>query len=211
MTAFLMKSVSRHSFRKIRAVILAASMIAAGLAAERNPLFTTDFSSGANEWIVNGGTFAVEGGVFRSRATTEPNRLSRTVVGNRDWRDYRIVARMKLEQAANNRADFGLVARYQDPANYYVFLYKVAAKKVTIETKIKNKLRTVAEASLELDPRLWHEFQVEAVGTELTVSVNGKVVTRASDGEFATGPAGLLAFWADVQCKSFEVVATAMR
>ena len=173
--------------------------------ARSTSLYSTDFADGAAAWNVNGGTFGMEDGVYRSRAVTEKTKLSRTVVGEKTWSDYRVTARMKLGQTAHNRADYGIVARYQDPNNYYIFLYKVEAKKFTIETKIKGKLKTVAEAPFELDAASWHEFQVTVVGENLSVTVDGKPVMQVTDAEFTAGPAGLLSYWADVACNRFEV------
>jgi len=185
--------------------LLAATVGLGASAAKSSSLFSTDFSGGAGTWTVTSGTFQMEGGVFRSRAVVEEKKLSRAVVGEKSWSDYRVTARLKLEQAANAKADFGLMARYQDPNNYYIFLYKADAKKVTVETKIKGKLKTVAEASIVLESGHWHDFQVTVVGEKLSVTVDNKPLLAVTHGEFTGGPAGLLSFWADVQCYRFEV------
>lgn len=203
--------------RITRAVFTAIAMLGAGLlavlqlsAAPAGPpkaasLYSTDFSKGADAWIVTSGTFQWEGGAYRSRAVVEENKLSRAIVGEKSWQNYRVTARMKLEQAANDRADYGVMARYQDAGNYYIFLYKVHAKKFTIETKIKNKLKTVAEVPFALDDARWHDIQVTVVGDKLSLVVDGQPVAQATNAEFAAGPAGLLSFWADVQCNRFVV------
>ncbi|MDP3072897.1 MAG: hypothetical protein Q8N18_21575 [Opitutaceae bacterium] len=200
----------------IRHFFAAAALLGTGLLATASghaaspakpaPLYATDFANGAAGWTVTGGTFAMADGAYRSRAVVEDKKLSRAIVGEKTWQDYRVTARIKLEQAANKRADYGLVARYQDPNNYYIFLYKTDAKKCTIETKIKGKLKTLAEVPLELSAGRWHDFQVTVVGVNLSLTVDDRPVASVTHSEFPGGAAGLLAFWADIQCNRFEVV-----
>lgn len=206
---------TKERFRQFLAVstILGAGMLApligraapAGSAAKPASFFSTDFSKGADAWTVTSGTFKVEGGAYRSRALTEDVKLSRAIVGEKTWKDYRVTARLKLEQVASPKADYGLMARYQDPNNYYICLYKTDAKKFTIETKIKGKLKTVAEAPIELEAGRWHDFQVTVAGGNLSVMVDGRPLIQVTHTEFTAGAPGLLAYWADVQCARFEV------
>lgn len=193
--------------------LLGAGMLAAatgcaapaGTPAKPASLYSTDFSKSADAWTVTSGTFKVEGGAYRSRALTEDVKLSRAIVGEKTWTDYRVSARLKLEKVASSKADYGLIVRYQDPNNYNIFLYKADAKKLTIETKIKGKLKTVAEASIELEAGRWHDFQVTVAGGNLSGMVDGKPLIQFTHTEFAAGAPGLLAYWADVQCSRFEV------
>lgn len=208
----------KTTIRVIRHFVAATAILGAGLlvpllgraapagsAAKAASLFSTDFSKGADAWTVTSGTFKVEGGAYRSRALTEDVKLSRAIVGEKTWTDYRVTARLKLEQVASPKADYGLIARYQDPNNYYIFLYKTEAKKLTIETKIKGKLKTVAEAPIELAAGRWHDFQVTVAGGNLSGMVDGRPLVQFTHTEFTAGAPGLLAYWADVQCSRFEV------
>lgn len=176
-------------------------------AADPAALFSTDFSSGADTWTLVSGSFKVENGVYRGLAMEESTRLARAVTGETAWKDYRVTARLKLDRTANDRADFGVIARYQDKNNYYMVLYKTHSKHCTIEAKIAGKLRTLAEAPCELDAAQWHEFQFTVTGPSLVLVVDGKPMLKAEDATVANGAPGLLAFYDEIQCSRFVVEA----
>ncbi len=185
------------------AVLLAA---VTGLAAPESPGgFATDFSAGAEAWTLVSGSFRVENGGYRGNAMEEINKLTRTVVGDPAWSDYRATARVKLDKTANTHADFGVIARYQDLKNYYMVLYKTGVKKCTIEAKLNGKLRTLAEAPCELEAARWHEIQFTVSGSHLALVIDGRTVVEAEDTNLATGTAGLLAYYVEVTCTRFVV------
>jgi hypothetical protein len=168
-------------------------------------LFSTDFRSGADTWTLVSGAFKAENGAYRGLALEESTRLARAVTGDTAWKDYRVTARVKLDRTANDRADYGVIARYQDKNNYYMVLYKTHAKHCTIEAKIVGKLRTLAEAPCDIDPAQWHEFVFTVAGPSLELVIDGKSVVKAEHAALANGSAGLLAFYDEIQCDRFIV------
>jgi peptidoglycan/xylan/chitin deacetylase (PgdA/CDA1 family) len=168
-------------------------------------LFSTSFQDGADAWTPVSGSFKIDDGAYRAQAMDEANRLARTVTGEPTWKDYRVTARLKLDRTANDRADYGVIARYQDKNNYYMVLYKTLAKHCTIEAKINGKLRTLAEAPCDLDPAQWHEFEFTVSGPSLALAIDGKAIVRVDDATLANGAAGLLAFYDEIQCTRFKV------
>jgi peptidoglycan/xylan/chitin deacetylase (PgdA/CDA1 family) len=168
-------------------------------------LFSTDFSDGAGTWTLVSGSFKVEHGTYRALAMEERNRLARAVVGDPAWKDYHVTTRLKLDRTANDRADYGVIARYQDKNNYYMVLYKTHAKHCTIEAKINGKLRTLAEAPCDLDPAQWHEFEFTVSGPSLALVIDGNAIVRVDDATLANGAAGLLAFYDEIQCTRVKV------
>lgn len=178
-------------------------------AAAPTSLISTDFSSGADTWTLVSGSFKVESGAYRGLAMEESTRLARVVTGETAWKDYRVTARLKLDRTANDRADYGVIARYQDKNNYYMVLYKTHSKHCTIETKIAGKLRTLAEAPCDIDPAQWHEFQFTVAGPSLALMVDGKPLLKAEHTTLANGATGLLAFYDEIQCDRFVVEAVA--
>lgn len=205
-----MKTI-RHS--RFVSALLGAGLLAVVAcrvaAADQAGLFSTDFSKGADAWTVVSGVFKAENGVYQGHALDEANKLTRAVVGETTWKDYRVTARLKLGPVANDRADYGILARYQDLRNYYMVLYKAHSKHCTIEAKIAGKLRTLAEAPCEIDPAQWHEFQFTVAGASLALVVDGKPVVRIEDTALANGATGLLAYYDEIQCSRFEVTAVA--
>lgn len=169
-------------------------------------LYSADFSKDAKVWTVVSGTFQVENGVYRSRSVATDMPLSRAITGDNTWQNYRVEARLKLEQwAPPAGADFGIIARYQDPGNYYIFLYKRDSRTIVIERKLAGKLLVLKEASIDLQAGEWHDFQATLGGRILAVAIDGKELVQISDDNFSKGGAGLLAFWADVHCADFNV------
>lgn len=168
-------------------------------------LYASDFAKKTNGWPVVSGSFQVENGSYRSRAITAENKLSRVIIGDNTWRDYTVEARLKLDQSVDPKADYGVIARYQDPNNYYMFLYKIAPKTLVIERKLNGKLQVIAEAPLELEAGKWHDFKGTLSGGNLAVEVNGKKLAEVADDNFNVGGAGLLVYWADVSCARFNV------
>jgi len=208
-----MKTTNEFLRRFVTSATLLAALIGpaaqAAAPAKFANLFSTDFKQGADAWTLVGGSFKVADGAYRGYAMDESTKLTRAVVGETTWRDYRVTARLKLEQTANARADYGVVARYQDKDHYYMALYKTDGKKCTIEAKIKGKLRTLAEAPLELDAAQWHEFQFTVSGPSLALVIDGKPVVQVADTNLANGAPGLLAYYDEIQCTRFEVTPVA--
>jgi hypothetical protein len=170
-------------------------------------MYSADFVQDANKWTVVSGAFQVENGMYRSRSLGPEKPLSRAITGGQGWKNYRVEARLKLEEwAPPEGADFGLIARYQDPGNYYIFLYKRDTKTIVIERKLKGELLVLAEASIELKSGEWHDFAVTLDGEDLAVAIDGRQMVRIADRNFSEGGAGLLMFWADVRCAEFKVL-----
>ena len=167
--------------------------------------YAFDFEKGTNGWTLMSGAFQVENGSYRSRAITAENKLSRAIIGDNTWRDYTVEARLKLEQSVDPKADFGIFARYQDPNNYYLFLYKIESQTMVIERKLKGKLQVIAEAPLALEAGKWHDFKGTLFGGNLAVEVDGKKLAEVADENFNNGGAGLLVYWADASCARFNV------
>ena len=178
-------------------------------AVEPAALFSTDFSGGADTWTLVSGVFKAETGAYRGLAMEESTRLARVVTGETAWKDYRVTARLKLDRTANDRADYGVIARYQDKNNYYMVLYKTHSRHCTIEAKIAGKLRTLAEAPCDIDPAQWHEFAFTVSGPSLALAIDGKPVVKVEDTTLANGAPGLLAFYDEIQSNRFVVEAVA--
>ena len=168
-------------------------------------IYSAEFGKDAKAWMVVSGSFQVENGVYRSRSLSPEAPLSRAITGDKAWKNYSVDARLKLERWTQPSADFGIIARYQDPGNYYIFLYKRESKKMVIERKLEGKLQVLAEASFNLEPGEWHSFKATLTGEDLEVAIDGTNLVQVSDRNFSQGGAGLLVFWADVQCAQFKI------
>jgi len=170
-------------------------------------LYASDFGKGTAGWtVVSGGdAYQLDNGAYRCKALDNTNKLSRALVGDKTWQNYSVEARLKLEKAVKPNSDFGTIARYHDPDNYYMFLYKIEPKKIVIERKLKGKLVDIAEAPFELEAGKWHDIKGTVSGRNLSVEVDGKKLAEVADDNFADGGVGFLVYWADVSCERFNV------
>ena len=119
-------------------IVSAAETTLAASAQKATIFYASDFGKGTTGWtVVSGGdAYQVDNGVYRCKALDNTNKLSRALVGDKTWKNYSVEARLKLDKSVKPNSDFGTVARYQDPDNYYMFLYKIEPKKIVIERKL---------------------------------------------------------------------------
>lgn len=157
-------------------------------------------------WSRISGNFRIDAELLVCWSSDDATALTRAVSGQAGWRDYLMSAKIRLDRwHPQPGADFGLIARYQDPGNYYIFLYKRDTKKLVVERKLKGQLKILAEVPYALEPGIWHDFQVSVRGNLLKARVNGGEWVQYRDESFHQGSVGLLAFWADLQCRDFNV------
>lgn len=168
-------------------------------------LYTSDFGSGAKGWTIVDGAFQVEDGSYRGRVENAKSKLARAIVGDKTWQNYSIEARLRVDKWTDKKGDYGLMARYQGPGDYYIFLYKRATETVTIERKVKNKLKTLKEVPFSIKEGEWHDFKATISGQDLALEIDGKKLAEVKDESQAAGGAGLLVFWAEISCSNFKV------
>jgi hypothetical protein len=89
---------------------------------------------------------------------------------------------------------FGILLRYIDPQNYYVFYHNIVGPKRLRIAKMEKGKETILAATQVKPPSLNEVLRLEGLadGQTLTLKVNGVEMLSATDNTFAAGAPGLL-------------------
>lgn len=156
-----------------------------------------DFEDGvANGFTVPTGSYSIitDGSrVYRTASAT-----ARAVVGDPASSNVEVQAAVKVASwSGSTGLTAGLMARYIDANNYYLFIYEDGQLK--IRKKVSGTLTTVASKAYTLNTGAWYTFKAVANGTTLTLSVNGVQQLTATTTGNTVGKVGLVSFRGDVR------------
>ncbi|MBB5867321.1 hypothetical protein F4553_000700 [Allocatelliglobosispora scoriae] len=130
---------------------------------------------------------------------------ARAVVGDPTSTNVEVRADIKVASWATPTArTAGLMARYTDTNNYYLFIYEDG--QLRIGKKVGGTLTTVASKAFALTTGAWYAFAATVTGNSLTLSVNGVEQLSTTTTGLTAGKVGLLSFNGDVRYDN--VVAT---
>jgi hypothetical protein len=93
----------------------------------------------------------------------------------------------KVDQAG------GVIWRCKDADNYYVARANALEDNVTIYHTIQGKRVAFKSASTPVKPLVWHTLRVDFMGSQFTVTFNGKKVIEAADDSLTE--AGKIGLW----------------
>jgi hypothetical protein len=118
-----------------------------------------------------------------------------------------VLVKVKVKMVAG-KIDFGggLVARYNDPKNYYVCRIN-AIEDIRMFKMIKGKRTTIGSTLLEIPAQIWHQLEFEIRGNRLRGYLNGMLVIETTEDTLKEGKVG---FW--LKCDSqtnfddFEII-----
>ena len=99
----------------------------------------------------------------------------------------------------------GLMARYQDDRNYYYVLLRSNGK-VALRKVLDGRLTLFEEVPLPVTPGSSYRVRLEAIGNELRLYVNGRLLAEGVDSAFPTGGYGLVTYRATAQFDNFSAV-----
>ncbi|CAK4834037.1 unnamed protein product [Aphanomyces euteiches] len=155
-----------------------------------NPMFEDKFEDGnANGWTVKKGQWSVVSSAGNS--VYQSIAKGKSVIEATYSSDYAIEADVN---STNGKGGIGLLARYADNNNYYVYKYHARTGKAVIKKRVGG-VATVVQTVYGL-PTLAagtpYKLRFEAVGTTLVGSLNGVPVITAVDSSIAAGKAGLV-------------------
>jgi hypothetical protein len=160
-------------------------------------LFEDDFSdvpSGWGTWNREGGLIAYEQGSLRI-LVNDVNYDYWSVAGKK-FRDLGVGGDVTRKAGAGGN-DFGLICRYQDKHNFYMFLvssdgyYGIAKLKEDQHSLIGTKQLQYSE-NIKPD-KTGHHLQASCVGDSLRLSVDGQALLEVHDSDFSHGDVGVLA------------------
>ena len=162
-------------------------------------LFEDDFSGEQNcgwlEYNRGGAVAAIEEGVFKI-STSSPGEIWWTNPG-RIFDDVVIDVTVKQVAGPDDNA-FGVICRYQDEENFYLFLisgdgfyaigkYQSGEDRVTYLTEDGQ----FSQSDQINQGAATNQMQASCIGNELSLAVNGYPLLTVTDSEFASGDIGL--------------------
>ncbi|SEU26255.1 family 16 glycoside hydrolase [Paenibacillus sp. NFR01] len=153
-------------------------------------IFADDFEDNSfSDWTVSGGTWslAADGSLTLTQSATSVEALA--YAGNASWTNYTCSARLKLLNASGNA---GLILRYADNNNYYMFRLNDANDKAELYKKSAGTLTLVSSASVAVTANQWAEVKAAVSGGTITGSVNGAQLLQWTDpAPIAAGKIGI--------------------
>ncbi len=158
-------------------------------AAPVTTLLSDDFGDGdAAGWTSTGGSWSVANGAYSQTSTAAAESLS--VTGSAGWTDYTVQGRVRLDNASANA---GLVLRYADAANFYLFRLNDGTDTADLYRKVGGTLTQVAGASVPIVPGVFRTLRATVSGSTVTGFVDGNQVLTwtAPATELTTGKVGL--------------------
>ncbi|MDI4644431.1 family 16 glycoside hydrolase [Cohnella hashimotonis] len=153
-------------------------------------LLSDDFEDNdISDWTVSGGSWgtATDGSVTLSQNTSAGEAVA--YKGNGIWSDYTYSARVKLLTSFGNA---GLLFRYADNANYYLFRLNDSGDKAELYKKSGGTMTLVSSAGCTVNPGQWAAMKVKVVGSSITGYVDGVQLVQWTDSSaLAAGKIGI--------------------
>ena len=180
-------------------------------------IYEEDFSDGCLDgWNIISGDFSVKDNTL----TLKDGAGKKMVDGYTTWDDYVIQAKIKLDVRQDTKSNAGYIFRCsdfdvgQDDQYGYVSGINYNAQVETgeeasgLETgDIHYGWRSIMnDHSFRIDPSKWYDFEVKAIGNQITVSVNGKEYYTVEDDAYSYGMIGLRNFNSGLQVQDLKVI-----
>lgn len=160
-------------------------------------LFQDDFSDPGSGWKQGrnaSGAVEVAGGSLKI-SVLSPQTTKITVPGIK-FRDTRVEVDARKASGDDDNY-FGIVCRYQDDENFYYFMISsdayYAIGKWSSGVAIPLSAEMMQSSSAIAEGIANNHLRADCVGEELSLYVNGELLSRVEDPEFASGEAGLFA------------------
>lgn len=151
-------------------------------------LFSDDFEDGtADGWTPVTGSWSVvtDGTKVYKNSSTSGESLS--YAGQTTWSNYAVEAKIK---AINPKA-VGIVGRYGDSSNYYMFRLHIEFDKAQLYKKVGGTFTLLQEVTYDFSAGTWYTLKLELNGTTLKGYVNGVQQISVSDSSLTAGSIGV--------------------
>ena len=194
-------TLARRSHRGLLVAIGAGvTTIAIGLAvglagsAQAATLLSDDFEDGnSSGWTTNGGSWSVatDGSrVFRQSGTSSD---ARALTGSTSWTDYSVQARVKVTAFNGTDRFAAVLARVQGSTSYY-YLTLRSSNRIELKRLVSGSSTVLDSAPLSVTTGTYYTLKLEVAGTTLRGSVNGVLLTEATDTRWTAGRIGVATF-----------------
>ncbi|MEK3686186.1 family 16 glycoside hydrolase [Paenibacillus sp. FSL R10-2736] len=136
-------------------------------------------------WTTSGGAWSVADDGTKALTQTSMSGEALAYTGDASWRNYTYSAKIKLLNAFGNA---GLLFRYADASNYYMFRLNDSGDKAELFKKTAGTLTMVSSADVAVTPGQWTELKVTVSGSTVTAFAGGTQLIQWTD--TAAQPAG---------------------
>ncbi|MEI2400165.1 family 16 glycoside hydrolase [Paenibacillus phytohabitans] len=136
-------------------------------------------------WTTSGGAWSVADDGTKALTQTSSSGEALAYTGDASWRNYTYSAKIKLLNAFGNA---GLLFRYADASNYYMFRLNDSGDKAELFKKTAGTLTMVSSADVAVTPGQWTELKVTVSGSTVTAFAGGTQLIQWTD--TAAQPAG---------------------
>jgi hypothetical protein len=155
-----------------------------------NLLFQDDFEDGnSTGWSTTGGTWNVlTDGATKVYSQSNIMNEALSTAGS-SWSNYTYSAKMKL---LNTYANAGLVFRYTDANNYYMFRLNHSTQSAELYKKVGGTLTLVSSSSFVNSINQWYSLKVTITGNQITGYIDNaqKISWTNSISELTSGSIG---------------------
>jgi hypothetical protein len=161
------------------------------------------------DWTLLAGKWTVVEEDKKPGLKTDPTGMTKILIGDKAWADYGAEVRGRVDKWTNDKfGDYGIIARYVDPKNFYLFLYdsNPKVKALIIQKKVDGKLITIGSTPFDYKTGQWYSLRGVVSGDNLEFYVDGKKMVTATATEFKSGQAGLLVWLTDARLEGFKVL-----
>lgn len=155
-----------------------------------------DFSGNslADRWTESfgSGTWVIENGALKqtnnngSGDTADVYGLG-LLLGSSGWSDYTLTA----DIYSTDNDNFGLIFRYQNDSSYYLFLWNAELQIRQLLKRTANAVTVLAQDSVPYNSNQWYTVRVDAIGSNLTVSIDDVQIFSVTDTDYNAGKAAL--------------------
>ena len=165
-----------------------------------------DFEDKTDDWKVANGNWEVAKGVYH---VDKGGRAEHSLVGEKDWDDYTIEAKVRLDE--HNWA--GIAFRAKSEMEYYVYYLNVPNNIVELWKHTKgdwttraNIVKTPPVKGAKIENGKWIDMKVVVEGTEFSVYLNGELQDESKDDTYKTGQVGVWAWETEASFDDFTVM-----
>ncbi|WP_337100516.1 AbfB domain-containing protein [Paenibacillus sp. YIM B09110] len=170
-----------------------------------------DFQDGnftSPAWTTSGGTWAVATDAANASNKvlnqTHTSQEAYITAGNSSWGDY--TYQMKVRHG-DGGAFVGLIARYQDANNYYMFrMNPVSTSTLELSKKVGGTSTLLgSKTDFTMSSGTWYTLKVEVSGGKIKCFVNDSLIFDTVDTALASGKVGIRSNWGTFQADEATV------
>ncbi|WP_197479927.1 heparin lyase I family protein [Paenibacillus swuensis] len=149
----------------------------------------------ANEFTTVSGTWFITSEGTQTYGAGYSTSLARVVAGESTWSNYSVESKVRVNYWGDpTTQSVGLMGRYTDADNYYMFTYE-APGELRIKKKNNSNLTILQSKAFTFNTNKWYTFRAEMNGSTIRFYVDGKLELEVQDTAFTSGKAGLLSVY----------------